>query len=334
MNDIDDNQPAAGSILRFVPGFIRNDFFRKLIALIFAVLIWHKVSSEIGEEKKLQGVPVLITAKGDVEIMEYMPKSVTVTIRGYQRRLNLVSSSDISVVSEIDPLKVIPGKAYSLILDPDQIKAPFGVKVISVTPETITVHVDAKRTKDVQVKPEFRGRPRIGYDLGDIKVSPSAVTLTGPESLLRDVESVSTEPIYLDNSTVADFEVDQPLRMADQRLMVSPSSAVVGVEVFQQQGTRVFENIPARILQSGEGNALPASLATTKVSITLGGPKGSLERARASQIRAFVDVSGINAPGKFPVKVDCWVEDGSDLAVKFIIPSEIDVIMSKTPVKR
>ena len=73
----------------YVPLFIRRNFGRKVIAIFFAILVYVKVSSQLGEEKVLQRIPVNIVAHGDIDVMSYQPSSFNVTIKGPKRKVSL-----------------------------------------------------------------------------------------------------------------------------------------------------------------------------------------------------------------------------------------------------
>jgi hypothetical protein len=43
-----------------IPGFIRKDFLRKLVAFFFAVLVWKAVDVQLHEFETISSVPVRI----------------------------------------------------------------------------------------------------------------------------------------------------------------------------------------------------------------------------------------------------------------------------------
>ena len=165
------------------------------------------------------------------------------------------------------------------------------------------------------------------YEKGDVEVQPlQTVTLTGPETILKDIDTISTEPIYLDKTTVDKFMVDRKVQLVDKKILSSPSSVQVDVEIYKTMSTSVFDNIPVNIL-FGKQNAKFSNrlkLSSNTVNITLGGPKSHLEMLSPDHIKAFVDVSGFNKPGIYKAKVDSWIKD-QKVDVKFIEPAILNV---------
>ena len=52
------SETFTSKLVKRIPGIIRHDFPRKLIALLFALLVWVSVNNEIGVEGKVPEVEV------------------------------------------------------------------------------------------------------------------------------------------------------------------------------------------------------------------------------------------------------------------------------------
>ena len=321
----------------YVPLFIRRNFGRKVIAIFFAILVYVKVSSQLGEEKVLQRIPINIVAHGNIDVMNYQPNTVNVTIRGSKRKVSLLSSSDIRIEIPITERTLKQhnyklNQSFSMNINERWMHIPSGLSLIRVTPNDLTIHCDRRTSKTVPIIPVFRGSPPMDYERGEVTIIPQTVTLTGPETILKDINSISTEPIYLDKTTVDDFLVDSKVQSVDRKILASPSLAQVGVEIYKAIGTNVFDDIPVDIL-FGKQNAkfyAKLKLSSNTVNVTLRGPKSHLEMLTDSQIKTFVDISNFNKPGIYQVKVDCWVNDPK-VSVKFIEPSILNVELLKVP---
>ncbi|MDD3119391.1 MAG: hypothetical protein PHQ27_09445, partial [Victivallales bacterium] len=68
--------------LNWVPGIIRHDFLRKLIALIFALMMFYIISYKVGRTVNLNSVPVHVVLPAELINMDSSPPKVTVTLRG------------------------------------------------------------------------------------------------------------------------------------------------------------------------------------------------------------------------------------------------------------
>ena len=313
----------------FVPGFIRRNFLRKVIAIFFAILVYMKVSTELGEEKIIQEIPINFVTHGNIEIMGYKPKTVNITVRTSKKSVNLLTHSgfriDVPVSDTI--LKKYKESGYDHInidINKSFIHTPSGVDIVSVNPSDLTVRCDKNISKKVSVETLFKGTPPLDYKRGVSTITPKHVTITGPESILKEVKTVNTDPIILDMTTVDSFQVDKKLQPIAPKIISSPSSVQVKVEVYKALTTRVFENIPLFVLSSSKFEILTPKLLTHTVDVTLHGPKSHLELLTKNQIRAFVDISSYSKPGIYESKVETWCKDPK-VDIKFIEPSFVKV---------
>jgi YbbR domain-containing protein len=324
----------------YVPLFIRRNFARKVIAIFFAILLYMKVSTQLDEERVMQRIPVNIVARGDIDIMNYLPDTVDMTVRGSKQKVKLLTPSDIRIEIPVDNqvLKQYNyqlNKSFSMILGTQDISMPPGISLIRIIPNEVTIHCDKRISKEVPVIPSFRGSPPVDYERGELEVIPKTVSLTGPETILKDINTIPAETIYLDKTTVENFMVDRKVLSVDKKILVSPTSVQIKVEIYKSMGTSVFDDVPVCVLlgkQNAKLGFMPKLLSNT-VNITLRGPNSQLELLTKNQIKAFVDVSDFNKPGIYQPKVDCWINDPR-INVKFIEPTMLNVeLLQISPVK-
>jgi YbbR domain-containing protein len=313
----------------FVPSIIRRNFLRKVIAVFFAILVYTKVSTELGEEKVIQSVPINFITHGNIEVMGYKPRTANITIRASKKSVNLLTQSGFSIDIPITDtiLKKYKNTEYNHVnvdIINSYVQKPVGVDIVSITPADITISCDRNISKKVSVEPSFKGTPPLDYKKGEVSITPKHVTLTGPESILKEIKSIDTKPVLLDMSSVDSFQVDKKLQSIAPKIITVPSSVQVKVEIYKALASRVFDNIPLFILDNNNSEAFHAKLLTHSIDVTLHGPKSHLELLTKNQIRAFVDVSNYTKPGIYESKVDTWCKD-SKLNVKFVEPSFIKV---------
>ena len=58
-------------------------------------------------------------------------------------------------------------------LTPEQVRAPFGVEVVQVTPSTVAVAFENAASRSVPIKPAIEGKPAAGYMVGKIAADPA-----------------------------------------------------------------------------------------------------------------------------------------------------------------
>ena len=104
------------SVFNWLYMLVRRDFWRKLIALFFALLLYFYVYNEIRAPQKVDNVPVDIILPP--ELMDVDPKPHFVTLEVKSTRNSGVSPSALRGRAQVDYNRYIPGKPYILTLKP------------------------------------------------------------------------------------------------------------------------------------------------------------------------------------------------------------------------
>jgi YbbR domain-containing protein len=321
------------SFFRWVPGIIRNDFWRKIIALFFAFLLYLMVTVRIGQEEKINNVPVILDLPVGLFNLEKQPPRVTVTVKGSKKKLKEVNAASLKIKAEVLDALFTPGVPYLLRLTPKNVNAPMGVSVVDIDPKDIQLNLDKKISKKVPVVAKFnseRNLPR-DYAVGSVKFNPSEVLINGPESVVKDIDSVQTKPIPLDSQVMDSFEFTTALA-SQNSISISPSKVSAQVEIVKQYVSRTFKSIPIRLLGAPEekGNYKIELLSSPHVAVTLHGPRGEIALLQAVAIKPYIDVSSFDEAGTFSVGVNCWVSSDGKVAVKNIYPAKVQIKITKS----
>lgn len=306
---------------KYIPGFIRNDFWRKLIALFFAILIWQRVDSEIAELDTLRDIPVNIILPPNLEQTNDSPIKVNLKVKASRRILNNLNvKEDINIDVKID--KSTAKKQIDHRIDPKDITVPSGMTVLQVEPAVIEVPVDRKASKTVPVKLELTGYLMEGYSYKVMGIIPNSVTISGPQSTIKPMKFINAEPIKLKPDYVEDFETELKLLPKDN-VTVNRRMVTVQVEIFKKYDIREFENVTIKPFGT------PASPANVEIQpkqvyMRVRGVKKAVEIMQEKELNPLVNISGLKVPGKYSLEVKCWVND-KDVNLQEIKPKKIDV---------
>lgn len=322
-------RPRRRFIRLWVPKIIRNDFWRKLIALFFALLIYIMVSSRIGTEKSIDNVPVKITIPSKLVNLNKQVRKVSVMVRGSKRQLNKLTASDIQISATVDENKFNPDSTYSLKLSTDNVTTPFGITVTRIEPEEFILNLEKVVDKKVSVKVNFDSKqlPQ-DYIVGKVTVFPAEVWIRGAASLVQNLDSVETAPVPLDNQTES-FEYTTSIPK-NSNYQVSPNKVTVNLVIDKYLASRTVKAVPIKILaSSNDADKLDVEmLSTPHVDITLNGPRGKVMALNQNMLKAYIDISSLGEPGKYNVAVDCWLNlDG--VKVTNIFPKEVAIKLSR-----
>ena len=308
---------------RLVPGIIRRDFWRKFIALAFAVIVWNRVSAKLDEENVVRGVPVKIAIPAGFIRLDDARDSVDVTLRGPRNQLIDLSASDISVKVKPTQLRVGENK---IVLEKKDVVVPLGISVVSIAPEKITVRLDRKMAKEAPVELVCSGMLLDDYAFKVGELNPNVVMVSGPQGVVENLKTLRTEPVTLKRENVEDFDCEVKIRHP-AKVEVRPDSVIAKIEIYKNRDSRVFDEVPIKPY-----GFIPPGMQLTfeprTVSILVEGTKRAVELATIGKLKPFVDVSNLHGPGEWRLKIECWLND-KELSVKKLTPATVKVTLKK-----
>ena len=293
----------------------------KLLSLGLALLLWMAVAGEEIVERGLRVPLELQQLAPNVELSGDVPTAIDVRIRGASGALSRVEPGDIVAVLDLRGAR--PGRRL-FPMTPDQVRAPFGVEIVQVTPSAIAMTFEASATRNLPVLPSVDGRPAPGYVVGTMTADPANVEVIGPESAVRRATEVLTEPVLIAGATGRVSEtvtlgvLDPTLRIQNAR------TAVVTVQMEPAPAERTLRNRPVHLRNVGSG--LQAQAQPAVVDVTLRGTREGLARIAPDEVTAFIDVGGLGA-GQYSLDVHVDVE--RDAGVTKIDPASVQVRISR-----
>jgi YbbR domain-containing protein len=305
-----------------IPGFIRKDFLRKLVAFFFAVLVWKAVDVQLHEFETISSVPVRINYEAGKIVVDNRLVTADVTVRGSRRRLQKLQVTDLSINADV-PVVEEGVRNYELRLSPSDVRTPPGVRVQSISPSRIQIPVDRIVSRDVPVRVNDQGELSPGYRVQERKVVPSNVTVIGPSKIVNDISRLSTEAILLRDNLTHDFNQDNVALEIPANVQVSPRTVHVAYSIARHTAQKNVNDIPIRVLFDRDSQ-IRLKKELPKVSITVRGTKTELEKLQPHMVRAFVDLSTITGSGNYQRPVNTWVENPA-ITVEYVHPETVQV---------
>ncbi|HUK35790.1 MAG TPA: CdaR family protein, partial [Vicinamibacterales bacterium] len=132
----------------------------KLLSVGIGALLWMSVSGEEVVERGLRAPLELQQFPQGLEIQGEAPSTVDVRVRGTSGALSRVGAGDIVAVLDLHGVRA-GNRLFALM--PEQVRSPFGVEVVQVTPSTIALALEQSLTRSVPVAPSLEGSPSSGY---------------------------------------------------------------------------------------------------------------------------------------------------------------------------
>ena len=183
-------------MLKKVSGILRNNIGLKLLSLIIAIVIWYAVVS-VNDPVIVRSYTVKISTANETYIqngkqlfrIEDEYKSTLVYLRANRSILRDITAEDITVTADLTQIVdldatpvMVPLSVSCPRVDTANItlsRTAIPITIEEIANKEITVVVDAGDTK-----------PGSNYEVGTMTANPEKVTLSGPKSVVEDIETI------------------------------------------------------------------------------------------------------------------------------------------------
>jgi len=223
-----------------------------LLALVLGVSVW--VSAVTGadpDEVRISTIPLeIIGSDPSLIITSDIPSEVEITVRAPKSVWDQLTAQENAVWATLD-LSGLGAGEHSVEFKAGVLERPY--QIVLKNPETVTVILEPLASRTLSIDPSLSGLPAIGYQSGDVKIDPTEVIITGPESLVNQAVRARVA-ISLDGIR-ENLDESVPIQIVDennsvvQGLTITPESARVTVPVSQQGG---FRDVAVKVVVTGQ----------------------------------------------------------------------------------
>ena len=288
----------------------------KVLSVGLALLLWMVVAGEEMVERGLRVPLELLQVPSGIELLGDVPTTVDVRVRGASGTLSRVGQGDVVAVLDLRTAK--SGRRLFPI-GPDQVRVPYGVQVVQVMPSAVALAFEASASRQVPVVPSVDGRPAAGYVVGPMTAEPPSVEVIGPESMVKRVAEVLTEPVTVTGAKEAVRETVS-LGVLDPSLRLKSARALVTVQVVPAPLERTLRNRPVHL--RNVASTLEAQAVPSQVDLAIRGNRDALNRVGSDDVVAYVDLAGLG-PGQYSLTVHA--DAPPDAGVTRVEPASVQV---------
>jgi YbbR domain-containing protein len=289
----------------------------KVLSLTLAVLLWLIVAGEETVERGLRVPLELVQFPEGLELQAEAPSVVDVRVRGSSTTLSQVTPGNIVAVLDLRTAR--PGRRV-FQLTPEQVRVPFDVQVVQVSPASVTMVFENSQTQSVPINPSYEGTPAPGYVVGKVTVDPPTVEVTGPETAVKQTIEALTEAVSVAGAREAVTETVTVGLLDPSIRLKNPRPVNVHVEILPGPRERLLRGQPVHLRNLAP--SLSAEAVPATISVVLRGSREGLSRVNNSDVMAFVDLAGLG-PGDYPLEVRVDASDAAGAAR--IEPSTVQV---------
>ena len=310
-------------------GVIRNMLTRnlglKLLSLVIAVVLWFFA---VGRERAEVGISVpleLVNFPPNTVIANQVPDGVSVRIRGSVAITRQVADRKLRFSLDLAGSKI---GTNEFTLKAETLGLPRGMEIIRMAPSTVTVELEKLIQKKVGLLPVIKGEPVTGFIIEDIQLTPKYVEIRGPESLVKTLGIIWTDPIdvtQLDKSA----KVKTKPALPDVALsLVGESEVTAELRVGEKMNARTFKEVPVEVINTD----LDYKIEPQAVDLVIRGPMSTMTYLASGKALAVrVSLSGL-APGRHQVEVQVTVPTNMD--VLSVDPERVTAEIFEKPTRR
>ena len=279
----------------------------KLLSLAAAagLFFFYRASSL---QERFFNVPLKLDVPAGLAVSRPYPRSVRVTLRGRGEGLFSILEEDVTVSADLS--RFASEGDFRVPLKVDRKGSAVGVSplFVRVEPSQLRLSLEKEIVKSVQIRAGTKGRPEHGYELAQYSVTPQTVEVSGPRSVVRTLEAVSTEEVDVTGAK-EDFSLTVPL-LRDNPVVRYPREASVQFRGIVRPAVviQVFEAVDLVSVDLPAGMRIAEPL--PKGSISLQGVQLALEGILQGQLRLVADCSEVQRPGQYQLELKPDVPSG------------------------
>ncbi|GIV65256.1 MAG: hypothetical protein KatS3mg046_516 [Bellilinea sp.] len=202
---------------------------------------------------------------------------------------------------------------------------------VSLLPDRVTVRQNISQRfgyRNVVVKVVVLGQVASGYRLTNISVFPPAVTVFSADpQVVSDLPGfIETEPLNI-NGLKDDLDISLSLNLpAGVSVVGDQTEVLVRVGVAAIESSLTLPNIPVEI--TGLQPGLSAEISPETITVIISGPVALLDRLRATDVRAVVDLSTLSE-GTYQIEPEVEILI-AELKTESLLPESVEVIITRT----
>jgi YbbR domain-containing protein len=177
-------------------------------------------------------------------------KQVQVTLRAPQSIWQTLLSGEVPIHAIVDLAGL---KAGSQSVEVQIQIAAQPIRIISITPQKLTLNLEQLVTQSLPVELSFIGQPAIGYKAGDVVLNPTAIVISGPQSLVAQVKhiranlDVTNARQNIDTTLPVQAVTESGLEVSG--ISIQPDSIQVSLPIAQQGG---YRDLAVKVMITGK----------------------------------------------------------------------------------
>lgn len=289
-------EPRPPGFLPWLSSLLFQDLRTKALALVFALLVWLYVNSEITTEGTFV-LPVAVEAPtAGIMVTDFQPREIKLELQGPKEKIERIKVEDIARPFAVSPGSLGQGETTKVLehLAENFFRLPSGV-TLKNRPPPVKITVVLSQTRSLKVKLTTRGKPAEGFEVTEVRLEPNEVRLRGPVTVMERIEEVETRPVDIGGRRTASIQiyVDVPDRILGEPVLYLEARRIFARIEIAPRVVRKRIEVPCAVeyWARADFGYVVRTIKPAQVTVVVEGPQEGLEEAKL--LRVYADLTKI-----------------------------------------
>lgn len=264
-------------------GIITDNFGLKLLAVVISCGLWFVVNNITDPriEKPFNNIPVeiinadMVTSEGKVYEVLDDTDVVNVTVVGKRSVLNYITKDDIKAVADMSKLTFMNTVGIEVSSSRNNSELEFRTNI-----DNVKLAIEDMKRVQMIINTSTAGEPADGYVVGSVTASQNIVRLSGPESLISEIDHV--DAVANIDGYSSDINTSVELKLYDaENNEIKSSSIKMNIATINVAVTILStKEVPLSFTvadEPAEGYVVSGDVISVPETITLAGRKNVLD---------------------------------------------------------
>ncbi|MCP4297727.1 MAG: YbbR-like domain-containing protein, partial [Proteobacteria bacterium] len=303
---------------------VSKDWLLKFISLILAVILWNFVGGEDRVDKNVM-IPIeIINLPRDLVISNQFKKEIEVTVSG--PRSLILDMTSRAITRQVDLSSATPGTMV-FENDNDHIPVPRGIEVQRVQPSSIILSLDKLIQKQFPISARTVGKVADGYLLKVLKMNPDVITITGPLTILSQLDELFTKEINL-TGVKQSVQLQVPLELDPAIVeLIGETSVTADLTIGMESQIKTLDSMTVHAVVDG----VKRQVVPEEVTVAINVPKKLLAKKIKPESLVTVTATEKISDNNLRVQVIPRADVEMPIEVVSIIPDQVSLVDVNLP---
>ena len=306
---------------------LTNNWGLKLIAILFALILWFAVINiddpVVSETFKnvpvqLQNTEVLTDAGMTYEVLDNTAVVENITVYGPRTLVESLKDSDIVAKADINDITVANTVAVNVSVD---IRNSSKITNIRSSLECVKLNIEEAKTKQLVINTTTTGKLASGYIVGGIELDQNRIRISGPKSIISQVASAKVNvDVSESSSDVATYGAvrlydKEGNEIASEMIVKGTEKVHISVDVIPTKYVPVKYQMTGRV---ADGYAVVEDAVSSDImTVLIAGETEALRDVKEIMIAGEdINISDLKEEKEFTVMIKNYLPDNIILGDK------------------